>query len=93
MIERNTLQEQSVRASVHGTFFVKRILKKGAMERQPFDRVLYEALHVSHNRRCSIDVTDLADIFTVGRANIFRKKPKISAQTDQPVWRYIGHNF
>jgi hypothetical protein len=42
---------------------------------------------------CSIDVTDLADIFTVDRANIFRKKPKISAQTDQPVWRYIGHNY
>jgi len=26
---------------VHGIFFVKRILKKGAIECQPFDRVLY----------------------------------------------------
>jgi hypothetical protein len=57
------------------------------------DTYIYEALHVSHDQRCAINLTDLADIFTVSRANIFRKKPKISAQTDQPVWRYIGHNY
>ncbi len=34
-----------------------------------------------------------ADIFTVGRPNISRKKPKISAQTDKPVWRYSEHNY
>ncbi len=42
---------------------------------------------------CEIDVTALADIFTVGRANIFRQKTKISAQTDKPVWRYTGQNY
>jgi hypothetical protein len=26
---------------------------------------------------CAIDLTDLADIFTVSRANIFRKKPNL----------------
>ncbi len=52
-----------------------------------------EALHISHDQRCAIDFTDLADIFTVGRANIFRKKPNISAQTDRSVWRYSGHNY
>jgi hypothetical protein len=42
---------------------------------------------------CSIDLTDLADIFTVGRPNIFRNKPKISAQTDEPFWRYSCCNY
>jgi len=33
---------------------------------------------------CSIDVTDLADIFTVGRPDKVTKKLKILAQTDEP---------
>jgi len=41
--------------------------------------------------RCSIDVTDLADIFTVDRPNQVRKKLKISAQTVEPFWRYGRH--
>jgi hypothetical protein len=49
---------------------------------------VYESLHVSHDQRCLIDVTDLADIFTVGRSNKVRKKPKISAQKCEPFWRY-----
>jgi len=38
--------------------------------------------------RFAIDVTNLADIFTVDRRNKVRKKLKISAQTDGPFWRY-----
>ncbi len=38
--------------------------------------------------RCAIDVTNLVGIFTVDRSNKVRKKPKISAQTDEPFWRY-----
>jgi len=45
----------------------------------------YEALHLSHDQRCATDVTDSADIFTVSRANIFRKKPKISAHLNTSV--------
>jgi hypothetical protein len=41
----------------------------------------YELLHISHE-------TDLADIFTVGRLNICRKSPGISAQTYGPFSRY-----
>ena len=37
---------------------------------------------------CSIDVTDLADIFTVGRPYKVTTKIKISAQMDKPLWRY-----
>jgi hypothetical protein len=48
-------------------------------------------LRVSHDQRCSIDVTDLADIFTVDRPNQVRKKLKISAQTVEPFWRYGRH--
>ncbi len=40
---------------------------------------------------CSINATDLADIFTVDRPNIVRKKLKISAQTDEPFWRYTRY--
>jgi hypothetical protein len=43
--------------------------------------------------RCAINVTDLADIFTVGRPNIFRQKLKISAQTDEPFWRYRHRKY
>jgi hypothetical protein len=43
--------------------------------------------------RCAIDVTDLADIFTVGRSNKVRKKLKISAQTDEPFWRYRHRKY
>jgi hypothetical protein len=53
----------------------------------------YESLHVSHDQRCSIDVTDLADIFTVGRPNQVRKKPKISAQKCEPFSRYKCHKY
>jgi hypothetical protein len=48
----------------------------------------YETLHVTHDQRCSIDLTNLADIFTVGRPNKVRKKLKISAQTNHPFWIY-----
>ncbi len=37
---------------------------------------------------CSIDVTYLTDIFTVGRPNIVKNKPKISAQSYEPFLRY-----
>ena len=40
----------------------------------------YESLHVSHNQRCSQNVTTLADIFTVGRPKKVRRKPKSLAQ-------------
>ncbi len=39
------------------------------------------------------NVTDSADIFTVGRAIIVRKKLKISAQTDEPFWRYNPYKY
>ncbi len=42
-------------------------------------RGAWEALHVTHDQRCSIDVTDLADIFTVGRPRKARNNLKISA--------------
>ena len=50
-------------------------------------------MHVSHDQRCSIDVTDLADFFTVGRPNIVRKKPKISAQMDESFPRYRRYKY
>ena len=53
----------------------------------------YEALHVSHDQCCSINVIDLGDIFTVDSSNIFRKKSKISAQTVKPVSRYCCYKF
>jgi hypothetical protein len=37
---------------------------------------------------CSIDVTDLTNIFTVGRPRKVRNNLKISAQTDEPYSRY-----
>jgi hypothetical protein len=43
--------------------------------------------------RCSIDLTDLADFFTVGRPNIVRKKLKISAQMDESFWRYRRYKY
>ena len=54
---------------------------------------LYEALHLSHDQRCAMTVTDLNDIFTVGRPNQVRKNPKISAQTDEPFWRYRHQKY
>ena len=42
---------------------------------------------------CAIDVTDLVDIFTVGRPNQVRKKPKISAQKCEPFSRYKCHKY
>jgi hypothetical protein len=41
--------------------------------------------------RCSIDVTDLTDIFAVDSPNQVRRKLKISAQTVEPFWRYGRH--
>jgi hypothetical protein len=43
--------------------------------------------------RCSIDVSDLADIFTVDRSYEVRKKLKVSAQKDELLWRYRHYNY
>ncbi|CAF4245931.1 unnamed protein product [Rotaria magnacalcarata] len=38
---------------------------------------------------CSIDLTDLTHLFTVGSSNKVRNKLKISSRTDDPFWRYM----
>jgi hypothetical protein len=43
--------------------------------------------------RCAINVTDLPDIFTVGRSNKVRKKPKMSAQKGEPFSRYRHRKY
>ena len=43
--------------------------------------------------RCSIDLTDLADIFTVDSPHRVRNKLKISAQTDEPFFRYTRYKY
>jgi len=48
-------------------------------------------LHLSYDQRCSTDVTDLADIFTVDSPSQVKEKLKISAQTAKPFWRYERH--
>jgi hypothetical protein len=53
----------------------------------------YEALHVSHDQPCSIDVADLADIFTVDSSHRVRNKLKISAQTAKPFLRYRRYKY
>jgi len=45
-------------------------------------KVPYEALHLSHDQRCAMNVADLADIFTVDSPSKVRKKLQISAQGD-----------
>ena len=49
----------------------------------------YEALHVSHDYPCSIDLADFADLFTVDTYIHARNNPKISAQADEPFSRYM----
>ena len=43
--------------------------------------------------RCSMNVFDMADIFTVDRPHAVKKKSKISAQTHEPVLRYRAPKF
>ncbi len=38
-------------------------------------------------------MTNLADIFTVGRPYIDMMNLKISVQTDEPFWRYSRYNY
>ena len=54
---------------------------------------IYESLHVSYDHGCSIDVTNLADIFTGYRTRCPRKNLKISAQIDEPFGRYRGYKY
>ncbi|CAF3610165.1 unnamed protein product, partial [Rotaria socialis] len=38
---------------------------------------------------CSIDLTDLAHVLTVGSPIKVSKKLKLLARTDDPLWRYM----
>lgn len=53
----------------------------------------YESMHVSHDRPCSIDLSDSADIITVDRSHIGMINLKISAQTDKLFWRYSHRKY
>ena len=50
-------------------------------------------MHVSHDRPCSIDLSDSAEIITVDRSHIGMINLKISAQTDKLFWRYSHHKY
>ena len=50
-------------------------------------------MHLSHDRRCSIDVSDLADIFTVEGSNSIINNLKISAHLDEPLKRYKRYKY
>ena len=56
-------------------------------------KYIYEALHVSHDQPCSINLSDFANIFTIDRSHIGMIDLKISAQTDEPFWRYSHHKY
>ena len=42
---------------------------------------------------CSMNLTDLADILTIGRRHKVMKNPKVSAQTDVPFPRYESRKY
>ena len=53
----------------------------------------YGSMHVSHDRPCSIDLSDSTDIITVDRSHIGMINLKISAQTDKLFWRYSHRKY
>ena len=59
--------------------FILKVYSLGAVARKPRPITA---------ERCSMNVTDVAHIFTVGRPNICKKNLKISAQTDESFSRY-----
>ncbi len=55
--------------------------------------VLQEALHLSHDQRYSINIVDLADLFTVDSPSKVRTKLKSSAQKNKPFERYGDYKY